>query len=126
MASCKHAMIVLTPYLMMVPVCFCLNTIAVGCRPMQEVSPYAAATSLARRLQLYPSQEVLSAGGVLDLEVLYNVCLIAAGISVSCFLSSTLLFTRKRHSSDEPHMAASIMFCARCRVLMMHHSSTTV
>lgn len=72
MGSCKHATIVLHAILM-VPVCFCLDAIVAGCRSMQEVSPYAAATSLARRLQLYPSQEVLSAGGVLDLEVLYNV-----------------------------------------------------
>lgn len=35
----------------------------------QETPPYAAAPGLARRLQLYPSKEALSAGGVLDLEV---------------------------------------------------------
>lgn len=36
---------------------------------LQEVPPYSAATSISRRLQLYPSEEALSAGGVLDLEV---------------------------------------------------------
>lgn len=36
---------------------------------IQEVSPYIATTSLSRRLQVYPSEEVLSAGGVVDPEV---------------------------------------------------------
>ncbi|CAB1115801.1 unnamed protein product [Ectocarpus sp. CCAP 1310/34] len=42
---------------------------AIYLRFQQEISPYNAATSLSRRLQLYPSNEVLSAGAVLDLEI---------------------------------------------------------
>eukprot|EP00903_Cladosiphon_okamuranus_P013078 g12199.t1 len=42
---------------------------AIYFRFQQEVPPYSAATSISRRLQLYPSEEALSAGGVLDLEM---------------------------------------------------------
>eukprot|EP00752_Nemacystus_decipiens_P005957 g5379.t2 len=42
---------------------------AIYLRFQQEVPPYSAATSISRRLQLYPSEEALSAGGVLDLEI---------------------------------------------------------
>lgn len=61
---------------------------------VQEIPPYSAATSLSRRLQLYPSEEALSAGGVLDLEVLSvgdAASLFAGGggvaLTVCCFVS---------------------------------------
>ncbi|CAM9761849.1 unnamed protein product [Ascophyllum nodosum] len=42
---------------------------AIYLRFQQEKSPYNAVTSLSRRLQLYPFQEALTAGGVLDPEI---------------------------------------------------------
>lgn len=61
---------------------------------LQELTPYSTAPSLARRLQLYPSEEVLSAGSVLDNEVSLSMDLFSSRYAISLLVIRSILASR--------------------------------